>query len=203
MPAPTSNDSKFNPPAEARTEMVFLMAKMALLCGVTNSVSIAVGSGYTHNTFPNYKLGPYPLSPFWGRTDYDYLDDEGHGENAKAMVVIHNWHLSFIKQIADALSAVPEGSGTIFDNTAIIHTSENGEAHHSSHTRWPVAIYGNAGGAIRADGRYLRFARSGGTLRALADVYATIGSAYGIPNPQAFGAGGPHPLGGLVSEMLS
>jgi hypothetical protein len=135
---------------------------------------------------------------------YGYVDDNGHGPNPQTMAYLHGWHSGLLKGVADALSGIKEGDKTAFDNAAIVHCGENGEAHHSDHVRWPVAIYGDAGGALKADGRYLRFAKKGGSgARSLADVYATIGAAFGVANPDDFAKGGPEARQGVVHEMLA
>ncbi len=43
---------------------------------------------------------------------------------------------------AARLKAVPEGNGTMLDNTVIVYLSDNGVAHHGTHHQWLFIVIG-------------------------------------------------------------
>ena len=98
--------------------------------------------------------------------------------------------------MVQTLTDTPEGNGNMMDNTTIIFMNDNGEKHHSSKRRWPVIVIGNAGGNLRSDGRFVRFAK--GTP--LADFFVTLGDAAGVPLP-GFGAADGKPAGRVLGLL--
>jgi hypothetical protein len=52
-------------------------------------------------------------------------------------------------KLMEELESVPEGSGTMMDNTLIVYTSNNADAQHTSGANWPVMLLGNCGGAFK------------------------------------------------------
>ncbi|MDB4653220.1 hypothetical protein OAE39_03000, partial [Akkermansiaceae bacterium] len=97
-----------------------------------------------------------------------------------------------IARLAAALKAMPEGNGTMLDNTVIVYTSDNGETHHSSGVNYPIVILGNLGGRLQS-GRYFAPGNDpddklGKTHTRLGDVWTTFLAAadqpykdFGIP----------------------
>ena len=49
----------------------------------------------------------------------------------------------------EALDSVPEGSGTMMDNTLIVYTSNNADKQHTNGANWPVMLLGNMDGAFK------------------------------------------------------
>ena len=64
-------------------------------------------------------------------------------------------HARELAELVGLLAQVPEGSGTLLDNTAVVWCSEVATGNHEL-DQWPVVIAGGAGGAFRT-GRYLRW----------------------------------------------
>lgn len=56
---------------------------------------------------------------------------------------------------AARLQQIPEGDGTVYDNTILVWVSELADGGHG-HNQWPVVILGGAAGKFKG-GRYLRF----------------------------------------------
>lgn len=77
------------------------------------------------------------------------------GEFATRRVVM-DFHMQQIAGLWAKLTSVPEGDGTMADNTAVIYFSDHGDRHHSPFKLWPMTVLGNAGGAFRT-GRYLQY----------------------------------------------
>jgi arylsulfatase A-like enzyme len=78
-------------------------------------------------------------------------------------------------KIMKALESIPEGSGTMMDNTLIVYTSNNAEKQHSDGEQWPFVLLGNAGGRFKT-GQHTRIKN-----RPINDLYATFLHAAGAP----------------------
>jgi hypothetical protein len=63
-----------------------------------------------------------------------------------------------VARIIDHLDAVPEGDGTLLDNTLVVYWSELSHGNHGLEDTFFV-LFGGGGGAIRP-GRYLKYARN-------------------------------------------
>ena len=50
----------------------------------------------------------------------------------------------------EELESVPEGSGTMMDNTLIVYTSNNADKQHTNGANWPVMLLGNCDGIFKS-----------------------------------------------------
>ncbi len=157
-----------------RLDAHFEIAAMALITGMTNVVTLASGVGSRHFEITFKGLG---------------IDDNkhhiGHGQvpdsDAKA-IKIRRFHMELVARLMDQLASVPEGNGTMLDNTVIVYLSENAEAHHSNCFEWPVVMLGNLGGRLTAGDRFLGFpeyAKPG--HRTMSNLFTTFLNAVGDP----------------------
>ncbi|MBT4224378.1 MAG: DUF1552 domain-containing protein [Opitutae bacterium] len=92
----------------------------------------------------------------------------GHGASSGSMSSqvcrnkIRTFHVELIAGMATKLAAVPEGDGTMLDNTLIVYVSDNSDKHHSGATEWPMFALGNIGGKLKNNGgRYIAYPRYG------------------------------------------
>ena len=87
----------------------------------------------------------------------------GHGETcngkspAEARDIIRLYHTKLLADLAAKLKAVPEGDGTMLDNTTIIYFSDAGNEHHANLNEWPYLVIGGSGGKMKLAGRYIRY----------------------------------------------
>ena len=64
-------------------------------------------------------------------------------------IKIRQYNSRMLVKLMEELESVPEGSGTMMDNTLIVYTSNNADAQHTSGANWPVMLLGNPGGAFK------------------------------------------------------
>lgn len=91
-------------------------------------------------------------------------------------------HVQQVATIADKLKQIPEGQGTMFDNTMILYFPENGEGHHSWGTEAPFVVLAGNNCKLNLGGRYIRLpyhATEG--HKTLGNWYTTLLNAYGNP----------------------
>jgi hypothetical protein len=139
---------------EDRMEAHSEIAAGALISGLTNVVTIRTdGLGSQYN-----KLG------FVG----GQVHGIGHGkvpEGAKsvdhARGLIRGFQLDNVAKIASKLAAIPEGDGTMLDNTTIIYFSDVGDKHHASNREWPFLVLGDMGGRLKSAGQYIQYPHKG------------------------------------------
>jgi hypothetical protein len=72
-------------------------------------------------------------------------------------VPIRKFHAQRVADLAKRLDAIPEGNGTMLDNTLIVWMSDSGEAHHGFCGEWPMVLVGNLGGRLKTAGRFLQY----------------------------------------------
>ena len=139
---------------EDRLEAHSEIAAGALISGLTNVVTIRTdGLGSQYN-----KLG-FAAGQVHGI---------GHGkvpEGAKsvdhARGLIRGFQLENMAKIAASLAKIPEGDGTMLDNTTLIYFSDVGDKHHASNREWPYIIIGDMGGKLKSAGQYIQYPHKG------------------------------------------
>lgn len=147
----------------------------ALISGLTNVV-----------TFTIDELG----TPYTGLIDGNTINlhDVGHGKSVgrfKAVDVrekLRRQHMTLIDRIVKRLKGVPEGVGTMFDNTMLFYFPDNGETHHSRGTEWPFVVLAGKNARLNIGGKYIRLPKYGAKgHQTLGNWYTTLLNAYGNP----------------------
>lgn len=75
---------------------------------------------------------------------------------AEARDIIRTYHMKLLADLAGKLQAIPEGNGTMLDNTMIIYMSDSGNEHHGNLTEWPYLVLGGCGQRVKIAGRYIQ-----------------------------------------------
>ena len=91
-------------------------------------------------------------------------------------------HVAQIEKIIKKLKAIPEGNGTMFDNTTFIYMPESGAGHHDPQNQMPIVIMAGKNSKLYMNGRYTRLpfhAMEG--RKTLGNWYTTLLNAYGNP----------------------
>ncbi len=149
----------------------------ALISGMTNVVTFTVDELGTHYTgLPRIE------------TESVNQHDVGHGKAVGSLSalevresIVHG-HMGLIDTIVRRLKSVPEGNGTMFDNTMLFYFPDNGETHHSTGIEWPFVVLSGKNAKLDIAGRYIRlpyWGREG--HKTLGNWYTTILNAYGNP----------------------
>ena len=78
------------------------------------------------------------------------------------------------------LESIPEGSGTMMDNTLIVYLSDAADQHHPGCYEWPFVLIGDLGGRLKLGNRYLRYPAYGQSAhRTTANLYLSLLHAVG------------------------
>lgn len=136
-----------------------------LKAGLTNVLTIGSGRGEIFGawkglgiTEAGHNLGhmEQPDNPIW--------------------IKIRQYNCRMLVKLMQQLESVPEGDGTMMDNTLIVYTSNNADKQHTNGAEWPFILLGNGGGTIKT-GQYTKV----DGRRPINDMYATLLQAIGAP----------------------
>ena len=110
----------------------------------------------------------------------------GHGGQisgaAQMRDAIKTHHMKQIGTLVTRLKSIPEGKGTMFDNTTIIYMPETGAGHHGPDTEAPMVLMTGRNSKLDLAGRYLRLPFHGTEgHKTLSNWYTTLLNAYGNP----------------------
>ena len=182
---PAPNDKYTSKVETDRLDAQFDIGAAALICGLTNVMTISSAAGVRDFDICFTGLG---LKKGKHHT--------GHGGSQNGMTwyevseMIRRFHFEQIAKLARRLDAIPEGDGTMLDNTAIVYLSDGAEGHHSRCWEWPMVVLGNIGGKLKT-GRFVDYPAYGYKgHRTIANMYVTLlqiaGSSrtsFGVPDP--------------------
>ena len=164
-----------------RVSTFFDLTSAALITGLTNVISIRadwLSAKYAAFGFKNTSVHDI---------GHNKVTDNGL-KSAEARDVIRKFQIEQIAKLAAKLKAVPEGDGTMLDNTMIIYLSDTGEAHHSRRKEWPFIVVGGRGHKLKTAGRYLRYPKYGSSgHKTIGNWYNTILQANNGPAENHFG----------------
>jgi hypothetical protein len=149
----------------------------ALISGLTNVVAFTVDElGTEYTGLPGLE------------GEKVNMHDVGHGKTIGGVAADEirfrhrRQHMTLIDTIAARLKKVPEGDGTMFDNTMILYFPDNGETHHSHGTEYPFVVLSGRNTKLNIRGRYVRLPNYGQAgHKTLGNWYTTLLNAYGNP----------------------
>jgi hypothetical protein len=121
----------------------FDIATAALSAGLTNVVTITSGLG---GLGPNYKgfsnMGQHSAG-------HGNPDPELGVRGTEIVRRAHRFMAERTAALMKRLQSIPEGGGTMLDNTLVVFMSDSAERQHSHGTQWPVVLMGSLGGRLK------------------------------------------------------
>jgi hypothetical protein len=168
-----------------RLDAQFDLGAAALVCGLTNVLTLSSAAGVRDFditfkglglTIDKHSIGHG--GSFQGKTWADLYN------------MIRKYHFELIAGLCRKLEKVPEGNGTMLDNTVIVYLSDGAEGHHSRCWEWPMVVIGDLGGKLKT-GRYVDYPGYGRKgHRTTANLYLTLlhlagakRDTFGMPDP--------------------
>ena len=165
----------------ARIESHFEIATAALIAGLTNVVTLrpdTLGVKYT-------ELGLSNSVHALGHLQENTASNGWTGHQAR--MEIEKLQLKQIANMAQKFDSIPEGNGTMLDNTMIVYLSCSSGDHHCAGHDWPFVLLGGMGGKLAA-GRYLEYPKYGDQgHRTVSSLYLSLMHAAGMQIPDTFG----------------
>jgi len=138
----------------------------ALQSGITNVLTVGSGRGQIFGAWKG--LG---------------VVENGHNlghmkqEDNPIWIKIRQYNCRMLVKLMKSLESIPEGNGTMMDNTLIVYSSNNADKQHTDGANWPFMTLGNFSGKIKT-GQFLQL---DGT-RSLNSLYTTFLHTIGVPS---------------------
>ncbi|MCG8587155.1 MAG: DUF1552 domain-containing protein [Pirellulales bacterium] len=163
-----------------RLEAQFDIAAGTMIAGLTNTATVSAGAG------PD-RIGLSCMASEVGKGD-GFIGSHGigHGRSAAGMsssechARIRRKCLEKLAKFIKTLESIPEGDGTMMDNTLIVYLSDSAEGHHPVCHEWPFVLIGDLGGRLQLGNRYLRYPWYGNPgHRTIASLYMSLLHAVG------------------------
>jgi len=92
-------------------------------------------------------------------TDISFHGGSHHAEDPGRIAqyaILNRYHTSMVAYFADKLNSIPEGDGTLLDNSLTLFGSNMGNSNQHLHYDVPMVLVGGAGGRLKGD-RHLNF----------------------------------------------
>ncbi|MEM7395400.1 MAG: DUF1552 domain-containing protein, partial [Verrucomicrobiota bacterium] len=159
--APTYTDQYKSPVETDIFTCQMELATAALQAGLTRVVTLhadTLGLRYTglKQEFNVHAIGHMEDSGRTGSGEVVGSEDEGRHLGARMRHQIRDFHFEQIAKMAKRLAAIPEGDGTMLDNTVIVYLSDGAEGHHSRCWEWPMVVLGNIDSKLKT-GRFVDY----------------------------------------------
>jgi hypothetical protein len=187
--APIPDDKYASPVETDRLDAHFELAAAAMIGGLTNVVTIASGVGFPYFSVQFRGLGIEMQKHAIGHALYLKDDKTGWELSEK----IRAFHFSLISRFMHKLQSIPEGDGTMLDNTVVVYLSDGAETHHSRCFEWPMIVLGGIRQRLNTAGRYLvlpDYGRPG--HQTINTLYNTLLHAANLPGRDEFGSPDPN-----------
>jgi hypothetical protein len=175
---------------------------MALQCDVTRVISYMLDdarSEFDYNAFipDEHRVfgGDYGgASNYHGGAQHGPADNDGYK-------LITRWLISVVSSLAQKLDAIPEGDGTVLDNTVMLMVNSQYGSNHDNNDL-PVVLVGGGGGVLKQNG-HVAYTLTEASMLHTRDLYFTIQNAVFNANVASFGdhmSGQPNTL---LTEILA
>ncbi|MEM9458033.1 MAG: DUF1552 domain-containing protein [Myxococcota bacterium] len=138
--------STSNYPEVTRLQMDLLT--MAFACDLTRSASFMWNGSTSPQTFPWLDISE-------SHHDLSHEGDSNAGAQNK-LVKINTWYAEQFSYLVQRMAEIPEGDGTLLDNTVILWGNELGKGNNHSHSNIPLVIAGGRNAGLQL-GRFLRY----------------------------------------------
>ena len=179
--APNLTDRYDSMAPSARIEAQFEIASSALVAGLTNVITLrpdTLGVKYS-------ELGLSNSVHSIGHLQENQASNGWNGHQAR--MEIEKVHLNQIAKMAEKFDSIPEGNGSMLDNTLIVYMSCAGGDHHGGQADWPFLLLGGLAGKLRM-GRYIEYPKyQENGHRTIANLYLSFMHAAGMEVPDTFG----------------
>jgi Protein of unknown function (DUF1552) len=157
----------------AHVKLMFDLQALALASDVTRVFSFKLGRDNSNRVYPESGFGGafHPTSHHSGKE-----------EKIVNFAKLNAFHVSLIPYFLERLKAIPDGDGSLLENTVLLYGSSMGDSNQHNHRRVPFFIVGKAGGTI-AGGRHFKAPNQ----TPLANVMLGVLHALGVDDVKEFG----------------
>lgn len=146
----------------------------ALACGLTRVTTFAFADAENYDIFfPFLGIAQQGIE-FPQRHHHDISHRPGEANADK--IKVEKWVISQFANLLDKLSAVPEGNGTLMDNTVVLWMNSLNSGFSHTVLKLPMVIAAGANTGIRTGGRLIELNKEPHNR-----ILAALGNAIGVP----------------------
>jgi hypothetical protein len=174
----------------------------ALECDVSRVISYMLDNSRSDLTYDwverrDFEAGGVVTS---GTAGSYHASQHGGLHNTDFASICH-WMINVVADLATKMDAVPDGEGTLLDNSLIMFSSD---MHHGDHAAWdlPMALLGSGGGTFR-QGEHIVLTEDVADARQMRDFLFTIMNGYFDLGVTAFGEDARGVPNALIEEILA
>ncbi len=143
---------------------------MSLACDVSRVATLQFGSKHG----PRFPFLQNYTMPIDGYTNWhDMVHKQADEPSAQALFRGFEWYSTKVSQLVDRLASIPEGDGTLLDNTLVVWISEFGNGGRHNTDNIPIVCFGDLSGVVKT-GEHIAF-----TDRTTNEFFTTLLRAYG------------------------
>src|SRR5580765_5790800 len=106
-----------------------------------------------------------------------------HDDSSDDYESVSRYYVSNLAYLAARLDAMPEGEGTVLDNTCLLYLSNMWSGSRHDNTKLPVLTVGGLGGTLKT-GRVLDYAEAGDQNRKLCSLHLSLMDRLGVSLPR-------------------
>jgi hypothetical protein len=133
---------------EAHIKLMMDLQVLAWQADITRVTTFQLASELSNTVYPASGI----------RDSFHILSHHSNLEENKArFAVLNRYHIGLLAYLLSKLAALPDGDGSLLDNSMILYGSGMSDGNEHNHNPLPVLLAGRAGGALDG-GRHLRHA---------------------------------------------
>lgn len=135
-----------SPPPQLMPDVLsaqFDIAAAALMTGLTNVVTITSGLCRIRGSYAGFsKMGVHTAG-------HNKKDPDVGIMGYQVLAMVRRFVAERTVDLMKKLDSIPEGNGTMLDNTLLVFTSDSANRQHTSGENWPFVLLGNLGGRLK------------------------------------------------------
>jgi len=166
---------------DEHVKLHFDLLALALKADITRVATVLGARDLTSRVYP------FPRSPLFpeGGTSISFHGGSHHQDDPaqiRRYAALNRYHVSTMAYFAEKLRSIPEGDGTLLDNSLILYGTNMGNSNQHQHYDVPHILVGGATGKLQGN-RHLAYERksvtTGNLLLSLMDMYGVNREAQG------------------------
>ena len=158
---------------EEHVKLMFDLQSVAMASDITRVFAFKLSRDVSGRVFPSTGVGT------------GFHNASHHNERPERVLdfaKINTYHVSLVPYFLERLKRMPDGEGSLLDNSLIIYGSPMGNPNVHNHKRCPLFLAGKAGGQIKGG---LHIKAADGTP--MANVFLTMAHMLGMNDLSSFG----------------
>lgn len=133
---------------EAHSRLMLDMIALAFQTDTTRVATCMLSNEGSNRAYHNLNIT---------RGHHELSHHQGNPENLRQIRDINRFHIRQLSYLLNKLKSMPEGEGTVLDNSMILYGSALADGDRHEHENLPLLMAGRGGGRI-VPGRHLRYA---------------------------------------------